>query len=153
MHFEGTLSRILRERGGSLPELVIVLAIIAILSAMAVPSYKAMIATAHARSVASEISGELRTARQLAMARRERLLIRFDQLQQTITFMRADSGDVLKVYQYSDRGVVIEEPTAGPNVFFYPSGRSATATTISIIDREGKKTILTVSLTGRVSTS
>jgi type IV fimbrial biogenesis protein FimT len=153
MDFGHFFSRISRDRGGSLAELLIVLAIMAILAVMAGPSYRATIARTQARSVASEIASELRMARQLAMARRERLLVRFDRSQQSLTFKRADSGDVLDVYRYADKGVVIEEPTAGPDVLFHPSGRSATATTISILDRQGEKTVLTISLTGRVTIS
>lgn len=141
------------DRGVSLTELLTVLAIMAILAVMAGPSYRATIGRAQARSVASEVALELRMARQLAMARRERLLVRFDRSLQTITFKRAESGDVLDVYRYANRGAVIEEPSGGPDVLFHPSGRSATATTIMILDGQGKKTSLTVSLTGRVTIS
>jgi len=147
------IDRMSGDKGGSLTELMAVLAIITIMVVMAVPTYKAFIARAQARSVAVEIMSELRLARQLAMARRERLLVRFDRPQQSLIFKRADSGDVLDVYRYGGKGIVIEEPTAGPDVLFHPSGRSATATTITIHDQEGKKTILTVSLTGRVTIS
>jgi type IV fimbrial biogenesis protein FimT len=153
MEFVDFFSRVSEGRGRTLTELLTVLTILAISASMAGPSYRAMIARAQARSVAVEIASELRMARQLAMSRRERLLVRFDQSQQSLTFRRADFGDVLDVYRYADKGVKIEEPTAGPDVLFHPSGRSATATTIAILDREGKKTILTVSLTGRVTIS
>lgn len=142
-----------QNRGASLTEILTVLAILAILATIAGPSYRATMAKAQARSVAAEIASELRKARQLAMARRERLLVRFDHSQQSLTFRRADSGDVLDVYRYANKGVLIETPTAGLDVLFQPSGRSATATTIAIFDSEGKKTILTVSLTGRVTIS
>jgi type IV fimbrial biogenesis protein FimT len=108
---------------------------------------------AQARSVAVEIASQLRVARQLAMARRERLLVHFDLTGKTLLFKRADSGDVLGTYRYADKAVQIEQPTAGADVLFHPSGRSATATTVTIVDTEGKATILTVSLTGRVTVS
>ncbi|SLM46909.1 conserved protein of unknown function [Nitrospira japonica] len=142
-----------QERGASLTEVLMVMVILALVAALAGPSYKAAIARAQARSVAAEIASGLRLTRQLAMSRRERLLVQFDQARRALTFMRADSGDVLDEYQYADKGVMLDVPSAGPNVLFYPSGRSATATTIAIVDHMGRRITLTVSITGRVSLS
>ena len=87
------------------------------------------------------------------MARRERLRVIFDRDHRTIIIRRADTEGTLHVYQYADKGVVVEEPTAGPELFFHPSGRSATPTTIRVRDLQGRETIFTVSITGRVSVS
>ncbi|HJT19652.1 MAG TPA: GspH/FimT family pseudopilin [Nitrospira sp.] len=140
-------------KGVTLTEVATTLAITATLALMAVPSYKTMVVRGESESVAAEVASQLRMARQLAMARRERLLIRFDDVQRSLTFRRADSGEILETYAYADKKVTIPEPTAGPDVLFHPSGRSATATTITIVDREGRPTKLTVSLTGRVKIS
>jgi type IV fimbrial biogenesis protein FimT len=136
--------------GVTLTEVTTILAITATLAIMAVPSYRTLMARGESESVAAEVASQLRMARQLAMARRERLLVRFDDAQRSLTLRRADSGEVLETYGYAEKRVTIPEPTAGPDVLFHPSGRSATATTITIVDREGKATKLTVSLTGRV---
>lgn len=141
------------EQGWSLTELLIVLAIMGMMAALAGPSYRAMTARVQARSVTVEIASELRIARQLAMARRERLRVIFDRVRCTITLQRADAEGLLHVYQYGDKGVVVEEPTAGPELLFHPSGRSATPTTIRVRDSQGRETIFTVSITGRVSVS
>ena len=141
------------EQGWSLTELLIVLAIMGVMAALAGPSYQAMTARGYARSTTVEIASELRFARQLAMARRERLRIVFDRERRTITLRRADAEGILHVYQYADKGVVVEEPTAGPELLFHPSGRSATPTTIRVRDRQGRETTFTVSITGRVSVS
>jgi type IV fimbrial biogenesis protein FimT len=106
-----------------------------------------------ARSATIEIASELRFARQLAMARRERLRVIFDREGHTITLRRADVEGILHVYRYADKGVVVEEPTAGPELTFYPSGRSATPTTIRVRDSQGRETTFTVNITGRVSIS
>ena len=143
----------MQEQGWSLPELLIVLAIMGIMSMLAVPSYQTLIARVQARSATAEIASELRLARQLAMARRERLRVIFDREGRTITLRRADAEGILHVYQYADKGVVVEEPTAGPELLFHPSGRSATPTTIRVRDSQGRETTFTVSITGRVSAS
>jgi len=142
-----------QEQGWSLTELLIVLAIMSIMAVLAGPSYQTLAARAQARSVIAEIASELRFARQLAMARRERLRVIFDREGRTITLRRGDAEDILHVYQYADKGVVVEEPTAGPELLFHPSGRSVTPTTIRVRDSQGRETTFTVSITGRVSVS
>jgi len=143
----------MQEQGWSLPELLIVLAIMGIMSMLAVPSYQTLTARGQARSAIAEIASELRLARQLAMARRERLRVIFDRDGRTITLRRADAEGILHVYQYGDKGVVVEEPSVGPELLFHPSGRSATPTTIRVRDSQGRETTFTVSITGRVSAS
>ena len=143
----------MQEQGWSLPELLIVLAIMGIMSMLAVPSYQTLTARGQARSAIAEIASELRLARQLAMARRERLRVIFDREGRTITLRRADAEGILHVYQYGDKGVIVEEPTVGPELLFHPSGRSATPTTIRVRDSQGRETTFTVSITGRVSAS
>jgi type IV fimbrial biogenesis protein FimT len=142
-----------QEQGWSLTELFIVLAIMGIVAALAGPSYQLLAARGQARSATVEIASELRFARQLAMARRERLRVVFDREGRTITLRRADTEGVLHVYRYADKGVVVEEPTAGPELLFHPSGRSVTPTTIRVRDSQGRETTFTVSITGRVSVS
>jgi len=142
-----------QEEGWSLTELLIVLAIMGNMAALAGPCYQTLAARGQARSATIEIASELRLARQLAMARRERLRVLFDREGRTITLQRADTEGVLHVYHYADKGVVVEVPTAGPELLFHPSGRSATPTTIRVRDSQGRETIFTVSITGRVSVS
>jgi type IV fimbrial biogenesis protein FimT len=150
---EGAVDREQRDMGTagkSLTELVIVAAILGVVAAMAVPAYKSFHIGLQGRTAAAEIASTLRMARYLAMARRERLLIRFDLSEHTMTLRQADAGGVLNVYGYAEKGIVIEEPTAGPDLFFHPSGRSASASTIVIHDRDHRRTTVTISLTGRV---
>jgi type IV fimbrial biogenesis protein FimT len=142
-----------QEQGWSLTELLVVLAIMGIIAALAVPSYQTLAARVQARNATAEIASEIRFARQLAMARRERLRVIFDREGRTITLRRADAEGILHVYQYGDKGVVVEEPTAGPELLFHPSGRSVTPTTIRVRDSQGGETTFTVNITGRVSVS
>ena len=138
------------DAGKSLAELVIVTAILGIVAAMAAPAYQTFHTGLQGKTAAAEIASTLRMARHLAMARRERLLIRFDLSEHTVTLRQADAGGVLTVYRYADKDVVVDEPTAGPDLFFHPSGRSASASTIVIHDKAHRRTTVTVSLTGRV---
>src|SRR6476469_6396879 len=144
---EGAVERERRDMGTagkSLAELVIVAAILGVVATMAVPAYKSFHIGLQGQTAAAEIASTLRMARYLAMARRERLLIRFDLSEQTITLRQADADTVLHVYRYADTGIVIEEPTSGPELFFHPSGRSASAITIVIHDRDRLRFTVTV---------
>ena len=123
----------IEERGWSLTEILVVLAIMGIISMLAWPSYQTLSARAQARSATVEIASELRLARQLAIARRERLRVIFDREGRTITLQRADAEGILHVYRYADKGAVVEEPTAGPELLFHPSGRSATPDRKSVV--------------------
>jgi type IV fimbrial biogenesis protein FimT len=143
----------IQEQGWSLTELLIVLAIMGIMAVLAGPSYQSLAARGQARSAIIEIASELRLARQLAMARRERLRVIFDREGRTITLRRVDAEGVLHVYQYADKGVVVEEPTAGPELLFHPTGRLVTPTTIRVRDSQGRETTFTMSITGKVSVS
>jgi type IV fimbrial biogenesis protein FimT len=138
------------ELGNSIAELMVVVAIIGIMAAMAIPSYDRMTARIQARSAVAELASTLRMARQLAMARRERLMVRFDLSEKTVILRPANSEGLLEVYRYGEKGIVLDEPTAGLELFFHPSGRSASATTIVVRDRQDRRTTVTVSLTGRV---
>ena len=131
-------------------ELLFVVALVGIMAAIAVPGYQAMMARAKVRSAVAEIASQIRMARHLAMARRERLIVHFDLGEKSITIRRVDAEGILDVYRYAEKGVIIDEPTAGPDLLFHPSGRSATATTIRLHATQGPLFKLTVSLTGRV---
>jgi type IV fimbrial biogenesis protein FimT len=145
-HIAGSLT----SSGKSLAELMMVMAIVGIMAAMAGPSYHALNARMQGRTTTAEIASTLRMARHLAMARRERLLVRFDLSEKTVTLRRADAEGLLQVYHYGDKGIQLDEPTTGSDLLFHPSGRSATATTIVIHDRDHRRITVTVSLTGRV---
>jgi type IV fimbrial biogenesis protein FimT len=136
--------------GKTLAEVIIVTAILGILAVTAAPAYQSFHSRLQGRAAAAEIASTLRMARHLAMARRERLMIRFDRSTQTITLRQADAAGVLNVYRYADKGIVVEEPTGGADLLFHPSGRSASASTIVMYDRDHRRTTVTVSLTGRV---
>jgi len=142
-----------QEQGWSLTEVLTVLAIMGMMAVLAGPSYQSLATRVQARSATVEIASELRLARQLAMARRERLRVIFDREGRTITLRRADTEGIVHVYDYADKGVVVEEPTSGPELLFHPSGRSVTPTTIRVRDSQGRETMFTVSITGRVSVS
>jgi type IV fimbrial biogenesis protein FimT len=149
--FEVSQGRNMKQEGRTLMELMVVVAIVGIVSTLAAPNFLGLKSRAEVRSVTTEIASELRLARQLAMTNRQRVHVVFDLERRVLETQFINSEAVHHVYHYGDKGIVIEEPSAGPEVLFHPSGRSATATTIQLHSNEGQVQKLTVGITGRVS--
>jgi type IV fimbrial biogenesis protein FimT len=143
----------MKQEGYTLMELMVVTAVIGIVSALAVPNFSALNSRMQLHWAAEEIASELRLARQLAITHRDRVRITFDLEQQALLaqFVNGAGETMHRVYRYGDKGIAVEEPSTGPEIVFYPSGRSATATTIHLRGKEGQTQTLTIGITGRVS--
>ena len=141
----------MKQEGKTLTELMVVVAIIGIVATMALPNYSVLNSRTQVRCTTEEIASELRLARQLAMTYRDRVRIVVDLEQQALTTQFVNTATTHHAYHYGGKGIVIEEPSAGPEILFHPSGRSASATTIQLHSVEGQTQQLTVSITGRVS--
>lgn len=141
----------MKQAGKTLTELMVVLAIVGLVSIMAIPNFLSLNSRIQTRCTTEEVASELRLAKQLALTYRDRVRILIDTEQQELTTQFVNGGTVHHVYRYGGKGLVIEEPSTGPEIQFHPSGRSATATTIQLRSHEGQIRQLTVSLTGRVS--
>ncbi|MEK6585735.1 MAG: GspH/FimT family pseudopilin [Nitrospirota bacterium] len=141
----------MKQEGKTLMELMVVVAIIGIVATMALPNYSVLNSRTQVRCTTEEIASELRLARQLAMTYRDRVRIIVDREQQALTTQFVNSATTHHTYHYGGKGIVIEEPSAGPEILFHPSGRSASATTIELHSLEGQIKQLTVSIMGRVS--
>lgn len=139
------------EAGQTLMELMVVLAIVGTLAMIALPNVLGLHSRAQLRCTTEEIASELRLARQLAIARQDRVRLVMNLEAHTLTTQLVTGETIHHTYRYGDRGLVIEESSAGPEIVFQPSGRSATATTIHLRSKAGQVQRLTVGLTGRVS--
>ena len=141
----------MKQEGNTLTELMVVVGIVGIVSTMAVPNFMTLNSRTQVRGTAEEIASELRLAKQLAITNHDRVCIFIDMERQELVTQFVNRGITHHVYRYGGKGLVIEEPSAGPEIVFHPSGRSATATTIQLHSQEGQTKKLTVSITGRVS--
>lgn len=141
----------MKQEGKTLMETMVVVAIIGIVAATAAPNFLVLNSRVQARCATEEIASELRLARQLAITHRDRVRVVFDVEQQALVAQFVNGATIHHIYRYGDKGIVIEEPSAGPEILFHPSGRSATATTIQLRSKEGQVQKLTVGITGRVS--
>jgi type IV fimbrial biogenesis protein FimT len=139
------------QQGVSMIEMCVVIGLIAILSAASVPGWGALAARHHEHAVVKEVASELRMARQLAIARRERIRVLLNVESSSLRTECVECGNVpLRWYYFAQRGTVVESMTSRGEVVFHPSGRSATATTIVLVGPKANRSTVTVTLTGRV---
>ncbi|MCW5787960.1 MAG: GspH/FimT family pseudopilin [Nitrospira sp.] len=144
----------MNERGVSLVELCVVLAVLAVVMGVSVPGWLALIAKHRQHATVTEIASELRMARQLAMARRERVrvVVNLEQSELRTECMDCDQR-AFRRYEFGRTGTVVDSMSTRPEIVFQPSGRSATATTMVLLDSRRVMHQVTVSLTGRVVVS
>ena len=140
----------MKQEGKTLLEFMIVLAVIGILSALASPNFLSITSRTKLKVVTQEIASELRLARQLATTHRDRVLVTLDPDREILETRFVNGATPHHRYQYGNKGIVIDEPSTGPEILFHPSGRSASATTIRLHGQEGDTQEMTVSITGRV---
>lgn len=141
----------MKQDGKTLAELMVVAGILAMVSLIAVPHYLGLNSRTQLRCVTEEIASDLRLGRQLALTNRNRVRIVIDTEQQRLITQLVNGNATHHVYQYGGKGLIIEEPSAGWDIQFQPSGRTASPTTIQLHNKEGQTQTLTVSITGRVS--
>ncbi|OLC41939.1 MAG: hypothetical protein AUH74_05045 [Nitrospirae bacterium 13_1_40CM_4_62_6] len=142
----------MQERGASLVEVVMVLGLTGVTLAFAGESFVSAAMRQHAKAVTTELAAELRAAHALAIKRRERIRVVFEPDTSKMRTELADAPQaLLRQYDYGGRGVIVEGLSGGSSVVFYPSGRAATPTTITLRNSRQERWELTVSIIGRVS--
>jgi type IV fimbrial biogenesis protein FimT len=142
----------MNEQGKSLVELVMVVGLVGLMVAMTGQSLVAATARQQGHTVAVELANELRAARYLALIRREPMRVVFEPGEARIRVESAAvPGQPIREYDFKKKGVTVERLTNGPAVVFYPSGRAASATTITLRNARQERWQLTVSLVGRIS--
>ena len=142
----------LKETGASLTEVVLAMGIIGLAATLGVEGLGGIVARSEGRAAATALAGELRTARLHATMRRELVRVAIDIQHSTVRTEPADApGQALRELSIQERGVMIEDSSAGPSIIFYPSGRVATPTTITLRNRRSERWRLTVTMTGRVT--
>jgi prepilin-type N-terminal cleavage/methylation domain-containing protein len=138
-------------RGRTLLELVVVMTIVGVLVSLGAGLGSAA-TRQRSRAVRTEVAAELRTARHLAMTGREKIRVVFDAEAAELRSERTDEArTVVRRYRFGGTGIHLDGLSNGGSVIFYPSGRSATPTTITFGTGSGEQWRITVSITGRIS--
>jgi prepilin-type N-terminal cleavage/methylation domain-containing protein len=144
----------MNERGMSLMEMVIVMALVALVTGLAGAGLLAATTRFQGRVVATELAKELRAARYLAITRRERIRVVLTPGASMVRIESADQpGRTFRAFDFRDKGVVVEHLSNSADLLFHPSGRAATPVTITLVNRQLERWRITVSLIGRVTQS
>ncbi len=143
----------MRQRGVSLTELMVVLGLVSLSVTLTLESFVAATTRHQAHAVTAELAAELRTARHLAITRRQRVRVVFEPETARVRTEAPDAGGALlrPLADYTDKGIVVEGLSNGAAVTFYPNGRAASPTTITLRNGRQQRWQLTVSMTGRVA--
>lgn len=142
----------MNERGKSLVEIIMVMTLVVVMTAMTGQVLVAATVRQQGQAVATELANELRAARYLAILRRERIRVVFEPGLNRVRTEPADApGRTIRKYEFHGKGVTVERLSNGPSIVFHPSGRAASASTITLRNRQQGQWQLTVSLIGRVS--
>jgi Tfp pilus assembly protein FimT len=148
MRKEGAMN----EQGKSLVEIVMVMALVVVMTALTGAGLMAATAKQRGRVVATELANELRAARYLAIMRRERIRVVLAPGTATMRVETAEApGRPIREFDFQEKGVTVERLSNGTEIVFHPSGRAASATTITLKNRQQERWQLVVSLIGRVT--
>ncbi len=141
-----------RQQGMTTAELVIVLAITGALSLFMGTELQAMADRVYLDAAVSEVVGDLRQARSIAVREGYAVQVALNADQPTLTMYRSGypAQPLVPARQLHSRGVKTLRSTGGNILSFQPRGTSATATTLTLEDRRGGQRVVTVSLTGLV---
>lgn len=144
----------MNQRGASLIELLSVVAIVAIAAALCGPPWSALAARQESWAITRAVAGELRLARQVAMSRHARVRVVIDMEAAIVRTELVDDGPaLLGSYEFAGKRTIVESLSNGASITFHPNGRSATANTIVLRDRQYNKRVITVGITGKVTVS
>lgn len=142
----------MNQNGYSLLELTTVMAVTAVTVALAVPDVAAMATRYREQAVVTELAGELRTARTLAITQASRIRAVIDEDGRSLSLEReGEQAAPMRRFDFRGRGLSIDGAGEGIKVWFYPSGRTASATTLTLRGESRKVWRLTVSMAGRVT--
>ena len=141
------------ERGFSLPELLVVLAIIGAFVVMAIPLVNEHVRIAELRSAADGLAVHLRAARMLAVTTHQNVVVTIS-ADPTNEYWYLDSNGQTRLIKMPGR-VKIKTGSA-PSITFHTdgsSGASSTVTTESAVSTATERWILNVNTVGMVSIS
>ncbi|GAN31670.1 MAG: type II secretion system protein GspH [Candidatus Brocadia sp. AMX2] len=144
------------QKGFSLIEMVIAVAIIAILTGIAVPVYVSMKPSLWLSGATRQIMGDLMWARMQAISQNNEFRIIYDNnhryriLDDDNNNGTSTTGESIITKDIRDKyDDVTYHSSNANNLIFYPKGNAANLTTITITNRSGTKTV-SVAITGRV---
>jgi len=136
----------------TLIELAVVLALTGILSLFMGTELQAMADRVYLDAAVTEVVGDLRYARTMAVREGEPIKVALGGDQPGVTLFRSSdpAQPAAPTRNLKDRGVLAIRSSGGLLLSFQPRGTSATPTTLTLEGRRGDQRVITVSFTGIV---
>ncbi len=139
--------------GFSLIELIIAVALVAIVSAIAVPQFQRYSANADLKTAAREVAGDLFNVRQMTVAENLNVYrLTFNVVSNSYALSRSDTGVTLWTKSPSSIGNGIRLSTAtfgGTGVASFHGRGTMTNGTVKLRNEIGSEATITVNITGR----
>lgn len=156
-----------RSRGFTVFEMMVVAAIVAIVTAIAVPGVRELRVTSRVATMADDISTSMALAKSEAISRRRVVYVVFTEVSSVTTgwsvrYDNASTGTILRSYTVASPSVVTRNPANRKTFYFNPTGQffqedatpaSALSMTFTVCDSDSKKEVgrnITVSPVGRI---
>lgn len=142
------------QAGQTMVETMLVLGLLATVALLTADAFLPAASRNRLLAIRTEVAAELRMARHLAMTEGRSMAVRVEAEGRRLVVAAGVGPDrpVVRRLDLSGKGVVVDGFSNGTAIVFYPSGRTATPSTVMIKStRDQAVSSLTVSITGRVA--
>jgi type IV fimbrial biogenesis protein FimT len=141
------------QKGFTIPEMLIVLILIAIVAGIGYGAFSRMSINANLRTAARDIASDFQLARQRAMAEGTPLTITFNDDDHTYTVPQAGGGTLTKTLASYGGGVNFTNVnlSGSKNIVFQPRGTTLQWGNVGLQNLRGSTATITVNSTGRAN--
>ncbi len=142
--------RVNRSSGFTLVELMVVVALIGILTGIAVPNILAYLPTFRLHSAARQVMTDINYARGRAASLNEDYKIVPNFISNTYDIRREDDSVEKTVIALQEYDISLKSQGSSNSVTFYPTGRASFGSSFILENSKGEEIKITISIAGRV---
>ena len=152
MEMKGKKNLRSNQQGFTFPEMLIVLILITIISAISYGAFRRMAVNSDLRTAARDIASDFQLARQRAMAESTTLTITFDTGNNTYTVPKAGGGTLTKTLASYGGGITINNITTDAAIGFQPRGTTTSPPgEIVLTNSRASTATININSTGRAN--
>jgi type II secretion system protein H len=138
-------------RGYSLVEMMMALAVLAVLTAVAVLKFNAALPKQRVGAAASALASDLQYAQLMAVKQRKPVTVTVDTAAKSYTIADRNAGTVFKTVKMgSTSDFQLDQLTQTAQVIVFPNGTTSTSSTTFTMGLKGYTHLVTISLAGMI---